>query len=97
VEDGEDGPVAGGVEELVRVPARRERPRLGLAVADDAARDEVRVVEDGPVGVGEGVAELAALVDRAGVSGEVWLGMPPGNENWRNSFRIPSVSCVMSG
>ena len=33
----------------------------------------------------------------AGGYGEVWLGMPPGNENWRNSFRIPSASCVMSG
>src|SRR3712207_677393 len=31
-----------------------------------------------------------------GVSGAAWLGMPPGNENWRNSRRIPSASGVMS-
>ena len=47
------------------MPARRERPGLGLAVADDAADEQVRVVEGGAVGVRERVAELAALVDRA--------------------------------
>ena len=41
-------------------------PGLGLAVADDARDDQVRVVERRAVGVREGVAELAALVDRAG-------------------------------
>ena len=25
-----------------------------------------------------------------GVSGATWLGIPPGNENWRNSLRSPS-------
>ena len=48
------------------MPARRQRPGLGLAVADDAADEQVGVVERGAVGVGERVAELAALVDRAG-------------------------------
>ena len=48
------------------MPARGERPRLGLAVADDAGDEEVRVVERSAVRVRERVAELAALVDRAG-------------------------------
>ncbi len=48
------------------MPARRERPRLRLAVADDARHEEVGVVEGRAERVGEGVAELAALVDRAG-------------------------------
>ena len=48
------------------MPARRERPGLGLAVADDARDEQVGVVEGGAVGVRERVAELAALVDRAG-------------------------------
>ena len=48
------------------MPARRQRAGLGLAVADDAADDEVGVVEGRAVGVRERVAELAALVDRAG-------------------------------
>ncbi len=58
------GAVARGVEELVRVPARRERAGLGLAVADHAAHQQIRVVERGAVGVRERVAELPALVDR---------------------------------
>src|SRR5256885_6597112 len=53
------------VQELVRVPARRQRPRLGLAVADDARDEEVRVVVGRAEGVRERVAELPALVDRA--------------------------------
>ena len=48
------------------MPARGERPGLGLAVADDAADEQVGIVEGGSVGVGERVAELAALVDRPG-------------------------------
>ena len=45
------------------MPAGGERSRLGLAVADDAEGDEVRIVERGAVGVTDGVPELAALVD----------------------------------
>jgi hypothetical protein len=48
------------------VPARRERAGLGLAVADHAGHDQVRIVERRAVGVRERIAELAALVDRAG-------------------------------
>ena len=66
VQDRQHAAVAGRVEELVAVPAGGERPGLGLAVADDAGDDQVRVVERGPVGVAQGVAELAALVDAAG-------------------------------
>ncbi len=65
VQDRQDGAVVARVEELVRVPARRQRARLRLAVADDARDEQVRVVERGPVRVGERVAELPAFVDRA--------------------------------
>ena len=65
VQDRQHAAVAGRVEELVAVPAGGERPGLRLAVADDAGDDQVGVVEGGPVGVGQGVAELAALVDGA--------------------------------
>jgi hypothetical protein len=80
MEDREDGAVRPGIEELVAVPARRERSRLGLSVADDARRDEVRVVEDRPEGVAQAVAELASSWIDPGVSGATWLGIPPGNE-----------------
>ena len=65
VQDRQHGAVGGRIQELVRVPARRQRPGLGLAVADDARDEQVRVVEGGAVGVRERVPELASLVDRA--------------------------------
>src|ERR1043166_533711 len=57
--------VAARVQELVRVPAGRAWAGLGLAVADDAGHDQVRVVEGGAVSVREGVPQLAALVNGA--------------------------------
>ena len=53
------------IEELVRVPARRQRARLRLTVADHAADDEIWIVERGAVRVRQRVAELATFVDRA--------------------------------
>ena len=47
------------------MPRRRHRPGLGLAVADNASDDQIGIVERRAVGVGQGVAKLAALVDRA--------------------------------
>ena len=44
----------------------QKRAGLGLAVANDGHGQQARVVHDGAVGVGQGVAELAALVDGAG-------------------------------
>jgi hypothetical protein len=78
VEDGQDGAVAGRMEELVGVPARGQGPRLRLPVADHAGHDEVGIVEGGPVGVGQGVAELPALVDGAGGLGRRVAGDAPG-------------------
>ena len=65
VEDGQDAPVAGRVEELVAVPAGRERPCLGFAVAHDAGDDQVRVVEGCAVGMAQCVAEFAAFMNAA--------------------------------
>ncbi len=66
VQDRQDRAVPDRVEELVRVPACRQRPGLGLTVPDDRADQQVRIVERGTEGMGEGVAQLPALVDRAG-------------------------------
>ena len=65
MEDRQHRAVPGGVEELVGVPAGCQWPGLGLAVADDARHDEVRIVEGRPEGVRERVPELAALMDGA--------------------------------
>ncbi len=66
VEDRQHRAVTDRIEELVRVPARRQRAGLGLPVPDDRADQQVRIVERGAEGMGEGVAEFPALVDRAG-------------------------------
>ena len=65
VQDREHRAVAHRVEELVGVPTRRQRPRLGLTVADDARDDEIRIVERGTERVAQRVAELAAFVHGA--------------------------------
>ena len=66
MEDREDRAVARRIEELVRVPARRQRPGFRLAVTDDAGDDQPGIVEGGAIRMGERVAELAAFMDRAG-------------------------------
>jgi hypothetical protein len=72
MEDRQNRAVAGRVEELVRVPARGQRPGLGLAVPDDGGDHQLGVVEGGAVGVRQRVTQLAALVDRPrGLRGDV--------------------------
>ena len=51
VQDRQNGAVRHRVEELVRMPAGRERAGLSLAVADDAGDDQIGVVERGAEGV----------------------------------------------
>ena len=92
----QDRSVARRVEEADGLP-EPSRTGLGLAVADYGGNEEVWVVECGTEGVGEDVAELTALVDRAGVGTLTWLGTPPGVENCLKSRRIPATSCETSG
>ena len=66
MKDRQDGAVANRVEELVDVPARGQRAGLRLAVADDGRDDQIGIVERGPAGVREHVAQFAAFVDAAG-------------------------------
>ena len=66
MQDRQHGAVAHRIEKLVGMPARRKRPGLRFAIADDRGDDEVRIVKGGAVGVGKRIPELAALVDRAG-------------------------------
>ncbi len=48
------------------MPAGGQRPRLGLAVADDASDDQIGIVEGCSIGVRQRVAQLATFVHRAG-------------------------------
>ena len=63
MQDWQHRAVSHGIQELIREPARRERPRLRFTVADDAGGDELGIVEDRSVRVDERVSELAALVN----------------------------------
>src|SRR5438105_800828 len=65
VQDRQDRAVGGWIEKLVGVPGRGQRTGFSLAIADDAGDQQVRVVERGAIRVGQRVAELTALVDRA--------------------------------
>ena len=47
------------------MPGRRQRSGLGFAVSDHAGDDQVGIVEGRAIGMGEAIAKLAALVDRA--------------------------------
>jgi hypothetical protein len=66
VQHRQHGAVPGRVQEGGGLPRRCQRAGFGLAVADHAADQQIRVVERGAEGVHEGVPELATLVDGSG-------------------------------
>ena len=66
VQDRQHRSVGQRVQKLVRVPARRHRPGLGLAVPDDAGDDQAGIIEGRTIGMRQRIAELAPLVDRPG-------------------------------
>ena len=65
MQDRQHRPVADRVEELGGMPGGGQRPGLGLAVADDAGHDQVRIVERGAERVAQRVAQFPAFVDRS--------------------------------
>ena len=86
VQNRQDGAVRHGVNELVGVPGRRERAGLGFAVAHNAGRNEVGVIEHRAEGVGQRVAELAALADGAGDLGRDVAGCAAGEGELADEF-----------
>ena len=74
VEDGQHGAVGNGVDELVALPGGGQRAGLSLAVSHHAGGNQVGVVHHRAEGVGQGVAQLAALVDGAGGLGAHMTG-----------------------
>ena len=72
VEDGQHCPVPHGVEELVGVPGGGQGAGFRLAVTHHAGGDQIGVVKHRAKGVGQGVAQLATLMDGArGLRGHV--------------------------
>src|SRR5262249_27559616 len=66
VEDGQNRPGPRRIEEFVWMAAGRQRSSFRFTVADDAGNDQIGVVECRPIGVRDGIAELAAFVYRTG-------------------------------
>ena len=64
VQDRQHHAVGDRVEELVGMPCGGQRAGLGFAVADDAGDDQVRIVERGPEGMADRIAQLAPLMNR---------------------------------
>src|SRR5258708_40130512 len=65
MKDRKNGTVARGIKEFVRMPASGERTGFGFSVADDTADEEIGIVEGRAGSEGDGIAEFAALVNRA--------------------------------
>ncbi len=74
VQNGQHSPIACGIQKLVAVPASGERPSLGFTVAHHAARQQIGIVEDRAISMGQRIAQLPTFMDgtrsfRSGVAG----------------------------
>jgi len=78
VQDGQHGAIGDGVEELVGLPRGGQGAGLGFAVAHNHGGNQVGVVKHSAESVGNGVAQLAALVDGAGGLGGAVAGNATG-------------------
>ena len=65
MQDGQHRAVAGGVEELVAVPAGSQWPGFGLTITNDARHDQLRIVQGGTIGMGQRIAQFAPFVNGA--------------------------------
>ena len=65
VQNRQHGSVGDGIEEFVRMPRGRQRACLRLSIADDTGHNQTRIVEGGPIGMGQRVPQFSAFVDRA--------------------------------
>src|SRR5581483_10794464 len=64
VKYGQHRPIAHRVQELVGMPARCQRSRFCLTVTHYATHQQVGIIEGSTEGMGDRVAQFAALVDR---------------------------------
>ena len=97
VQDGQHGAVARRVQEPGRLPGGGQRAGFGLAVPDHRGDDQVGIVEGRPKRVRQAVAQLTALVDRAG---QLWRAVRTDavrRRKCRNRCVMPASSCEHSG
>src|SRR5262249_43386582 len=66
------------IQELVGMPGRSQRTRLGLAIADNTGYCEARIVEHSTKGMTKGISQFPALVDRTRTFGRDMAGNSSG-------------------
>jgi len=54
MQNGENGPVVNGIQELVRMPGGRKQAGFGFAVPHDARHDQIRIAEGCAIGTSAG-------------------------------------------
>src|ERR1700732_2105697 len=64
MEDGKDGAVANWIQELIGVPACRQRTRFGFTIPDDATDQQIWIVKCCTERMRKGVSEFAPFVNR---------------------------------
>src|SRR5437660_7456118 len=77
MKNGKNGSVPGRVREFVGMPARCQWTGLGFPIANDAAGEQVRVIENRAVRVNQRIAEFSALMNRARGLGRSVTGYSP--------------------
>src|ERR1017187_10270434 len=87
LDTGEDRRVA----DLVGLPRRGQRSRFGLTVANDTGDGEIGTVENGPEGVAQRVAQLAAFVDRSRTFRRGMAGNAAGKRKLEKQFSQPGL------
>ena len=78
VQDRQHGTVGNRVEKLVGLPCGRQGTGFRFTVADDAGDDQIGIVERGPEGMAERVAQFAAFVNRTRRRRRDMAGNPAG-------------------
>ena len=93
MKDREHRAIARGIEEFVGVPTGREGAGFRLAVADDAADDQIGIVEGGAISMCQRIAKLATFMDRAGcLRGYVaWNAVGPGKLSKQPLQAVPAA------
>ncbi len=97
MEDGQDRAIMDGIETGDGLPGGGQGPGFRFSVTDHASDGQLGIVEGRAEGVGKGVTQFTALMDRPGGFGPVWLGTPPGAEKRWNRRSIPARSRDTSG
>src|ERR1017187_40841 len=91
MEDRQNSAVANRVEELTDMPRCRQRAGFRLAIAHDGGNNQFWIIESGPAGVRQHVAQFTAFVYGAGRLGRAMTPDPAGKRELLEKFAQPSL------